>query len=135
MSEVEEHKAVACAFIDAIVRNDVGTVLTLFDESGHVLTMGSTLLSGTVDKKTLGDRIGQVRGAFPNGLAMKVHSVIGEREFVAMEAESHGLLASGKIYNNKFHFLFRFRNQKILELREYMDTEHVTDVLCNGKRP
>jgi len=62
---------------------------------------------------------------------MKVHSVIGEREFVAMEAESHGLWVREDL-RQQVSFLFRFRNQKILELREYMDTEHVTMCFATG---
>jgi len=42
---------------------------------------------------------------------------------------------SGAVYRNEYHFLFRWRDGKLAELREYMDTELVTDVLCGGARP
>ena len=31
--------------------------------------------------------------------------------------------------------LITVRDGRIFECREYMDTEHVTDVICGGKRP
>ena len=52
-----------------------------------------------------------------------------EGERVALEAESHGTHKSGKKYNNHYHFLFRIRDGKIAEIREYADTAHARDVL------
>lgn len=37
-------------------------------------------------------------------------------------------------YQNQYHFLFRFRDGELVTLKEYMDTERVTDVLCGGQR-
>jgi ketosteroid isomerase-like protein len=58
-----------------------------------------------------------------------------EGERVAVEAESLGDHASGQVYSNLYHFLFEFRDGKLLSLKEYMDTERVTEVLCGGMRP
>jgi hypothetical protein len=58
-----------------------------------------------------------------------------EGERVAVEAESKGEHVSGQLYNNLYHFLFEFRDGELLKLKEYMDTERVTDVLCGGARP
>jgi ketosteroid isomerase-like protein len=54
---------------------------------------------------------------------------------VAIEAESSAVHVSGKRFDNKYHFLMRLRDGKIVRLTEYMDTELVTDVLCGGRRP
>lgn len=48
---------------------------------------------------------------------------------VAVEAESYANIKDGKIYNNKYHFLFFVRDGEISEVREYADTAHVIDVL------
>ena len=37
--------------------------------------------------------------------------------------------ASGKPYNNKYHFLLTIKNGKILELKEYMDTQMAAKIL------
>ncbi len=58
-----------------------------------------------------------------------------EGERVAVEASSSGVHASGQRYKNQYHFLFEFRNGRVLHLKEYMDTEQVTDILCGGQRP
>ena len=36
---------------------------------------------------------------------------------------------SGKPYNNKYHFLLKIKDNKILELKEYMDTQLAAKVL------
>jgi ketosteroid isomerase-like protein len=58
-----------------------------------------------------------------------------EDDRVAVEAVSEGLHATGQTYSNEYHFLFRFRDGKVVEFKEYMDTERVTDILCGGQRP
>ena len=52
-----------------------------------------------------------------------------------MEASSEGMHVSGVPYTNDYHFLFEFQDGKLLKLKEYMDTERVTEVLCGGQRP
>jgi ketosteroid isomerase-like protein len=61
--------------------------------------------------------------------------MIAEGNKVAVEASSEGEHVSGLTYSNDYHFLFEFNDGKLLRLKEYMDTEQVTDVLCGGQRP
>ena len=97
--------------------------------------MGNTLISGAADKKALGQKATQILDVFPDGLTMTIHNIIAEGDSVAVEAESMGTNTAGQIYNNKYHFLFRFKGDKVLEVKEYLDTEHVTEVLRGGQRP
>ena len=60
---------------------------------------------------------------------------VAEGDRVAVEATSKGEHVSGQTYSNEYHFLFEFREGKLLRLKEYMDTERVTDILCGGQRP
>jgi ketosteroid isomerase-like protein len=48
---------------------------------------------------------------------------------VAVEAESYARIIGGKIYNNKYHFLFQVQDGAVKEVREYADTAHVIDIL------
>ena len=48
---------------------------------------------------------------------------------VAVESESYAEVKGGRIYNNKYHFLFFIRDGQITRAREYADTAHVIDVL------
>ena len=59
---------------------------------------------------------------------LKVHGVTADGDRVAVEAESHGLLANSKIYNNTYHFLFLFRDGKIYQAKEYNDSAHAAEI-------
>jgi hypothetical protein len=53
-----------------------------------------------------------------------------EDDRVSVESETYGVItATGKVYNNTYHYLFTIRDSKIVSVREYMDTEHIQDVL------
>jgi ketosteroid isomerase-like protein len=96
--------------------------------------MGNTLISGAYDKPAIAAMAAGVLQAFPDGIKFTIHAITAEDDRVAVEAESHARHVSGKPYNNHYHFLFRWRDGQLVELKEYMDTEHVTDVICGGER-
>ena len=135
MSNAEQNKALVASFFDILNRNDVPALLDLYADDGEVTTMGQTLISGTSGKEAIAAAASGALDVFPDGLKFTVLDVVADDDRVAVEAESQGEHVSGKTYNNQYHFKFRFRDGKLVELKEYMDTEHVTDVLCGGQRP
>ncbi len=130
-----DNKARVRAFFDALNRGDTAAIVAAYDEAGQVWTTGNTLISGRFSKAQVQQAAGAIFQDFPQGIRFTVTGMTAEGERVAVEAESVGLHASGKTYTNQYHFLFLFRAGKLLELREYMDTERVTDILCGGQRP
>jgi ketosteroid isomerase-like protein len=68
---------------------------------------------------------------FPNGLNMKIHSVICEGPQVAVQAESDTVVGNGKRYNNRYHFYVLFRGNQIAQFREYNDSNHAREVLMS----
>lgn len=123
------------AFFDALNRGDVAALLDLYAEDGRCVTMGRTLISGTFSKAQITAAAGAIFEAFPAGIRFHIRTMTAEDDRVAVEAESEGGHASGQHYTNEYHFLFRFRDGKVVEFKEYMDTERVTAILCGGQRP
>lgn len=72
---------------------------------------------------------------FPNGIEFTIKDMVAEGNKVAVEASSSGEHVSGQTYANQYHFLFEIIDGKLKSLKEYLDTEVVTDVLCGGQRP
>jgi hypothetical protein len=126
------NKALARRFVDAISRADVDAIVAAYAPDGSCWTSGTMPISGTfgVDRVAAASR--GVLTVFPEGLRFTIHALTAEGDRVAIEAESYGKHVSGKIYNNKYHFVLRARGGKIVEWREYMDTMHANDVLCGG---
>ena len=48
---------------------------------------------------------------------------------MAVEVQGEAIHASGEPYNNQYHFLLRIKNGKIIELKEYMDTQLAAKIL------
>jgi hypothetical protein len=134
-SREAENKARVERFFAALNAGDAPAIADSYAADGRVWTSGQTLISGTFDKAQIQAASGGIFAAFPQGLRFTVNGMVAEGEKVAVEAESRGLHASGRIYTNQYHFLFEFRDGMLVMLKEYMDTERVTDVLCGGQRP
>ncbi len=131
----EENKQRVRRFFQAMCEGDMDTMVGSYAENGDVRTMGNTLISNTHTKSEIAEYAGQIYEAFPAGITFTIKAMTAEGDRVAVEATSHGDHVSGKVYENDYHFLFEFVDGKILHLREYLDTEKVTEVLCGGQRP
>ena len=129
------NKALVVQFMDCLSRGDVSGFTEMYHPSGSVWTSGKTLISGSANKEQIEAAGAAIFDAFPQGLVFTIHGMVAEGNKVAVEAESKGMHRSGRLYNNFYHFLFEFKDKKVLSLKEYMDTELVTDILCAGQRP
>ncbi len=135
MSQVEDNKALIRRFFEAMNTGDTAGILESYAEDGYVQTMGNTLISGVYSKDEIKGFADGIYEAFPQGLSFTVVGITAEGDRVAVEAESSGQHVSGKAYNNFYHFLFIIRDGKVASMKEYLDTELATDILCGGKRP
>lgn len=132
---VQDNKQRVEAFFDAMNRGDSAAIVAAYADDGYVQTMGQTLISGKFTKAQISAAAGAIFETFPQGILFRISAMTAEGERVAVEAESDGMHVSGKRYQNLYHFLFQFRDGKLVTLKEYMDTERVTDILCGGQRP
>lgn len=131
----ESNKTAVIAFFEAMNHADVDGIINAYHDDGYVWTMGETLISGKYSKQQIQAAAGGIFAAFPHGIHFRILGMIAEADQVAVEATSRGEHVSGRVYDNHYHFLFTFRDGKLLELKEFMDTEKVTDILCGGQRP
>lgn len=136
MSIEQRNKALAQAFFDILNRGDIPALIDAYADDGRCVTMGNTLISGTYTRDQVAAAAGGIFTVFPQGIRFTIKAMTAEGERVAVEAESEGAHVSGQLYTNQYHFLMRYRDGKLVEFKEYMDTERVTDILCGGqKRP
>ncbi|MDG2046586.1 MAG: nuclear transport factor 2 family protein [Halioglobus sp.] len=131
----ESNKKLVTQFFDALNRGDVAFIVDAYAADGCVQTMGNTLISGIFSREQIAASAAGIFDVFPSGLTFTILSMVGEGNKVAVEATSEGEHVSGQTYSNEYHFLFEFQSGKLIRLKEYMDTERVTDILCGGQRP
>jgi ketosteroid isomerase-like protein len=135
MNDLDRNKAMARQLVEAMSRGDTQWFMDNYTDDVEVWTMGSTLISGRYDKAAVARYAAGIFEAFPRGIQFTIHGMVAEGDTVAMETESMGEHVSGKTYNNFYHMLVKFRDGKIRLLKEYLDTELVTEVLAGGQRP
>jgi ketosteroid isomerase-like protein len=134
-SNSDKNKAIVARFFEAMNQGDVPFIVNAYADDGCLQTMGNTLISGTFTKDQITQSAGGIFEVFPDGIRFEILDMVAEGDKVAVEATSEGKHVSGATYSNEYHFLFEFRDGKLVRLKEYMDTERVTDILCGGQRP
>jgi uncharacterized protein len=71
---------------------------------------------------------GTFAGMFKAPSVITVYGVTAEGDRVAIEAEGRAELKNGKIYANRYHYLFVFRDGKICRAKLYNDTKHAAEI-------
>jgi ketosteroid isomerase-like protein len=61
---------------------------------------------------------------------MMAHRFIADDDYVVVEGSGQNTTPDGKLYNNKYCWVCRLSEGKIHELREYMDTQLVTETFA-----
>lgn len=65
-----------------------------------------------------------------NGIRVMPGLVMEDSEHLMVEATSRAALKNGRIYDNRYIFLFRFDGNRIALVKEYSDSAHVKDVFA-----
>lgn len=137
MNDVAKNKQLAREYLERIGKGDVEGVVDLFVDDGAIIVESNTLLPPEVrGKEAIRQLITALPEMFPEtGLRIIIDDVTAEENRVAIRAHSDAKHASGKMYQNRYHFLLYFQDGKILSSHEYLDSLHLTDVFFDGARP
>ena len=135
MTELKSNKTVCSNLLVAVGMGDVQAIADSYADDGYCETMGRTLISGRHSKEMVAAAADRILDMFPKGITFDVLNITAEDDRVTIEAVSHGDHVSGVHYSNHYHFFFKLRDHKIVAMKEFMDTELVTEVLCGGQRP
>lgn len=134
MTSPEDNKQTVRGFFERFAAGDVPGALGLLDDAVVWRAMGAEggpPISGEMDKQGIGDLMGTVKEAFPEGMRLTPTGWTAEGDRVAVEMESYGKKTNGTVYNNHYHFLVTLRDGKLTALREYMDTYHAKRVFID----
>lgn len=125
MNDIQSNKKVAARYLELVAKGDAKGVADLFTEDGAIIVPSSTdLPDETRGRKAVEQLVAQVLTVFPKtGLHVKIDQMTCEDNRVAAVCHAEGAIsASGKPYDNRYHFLFYFEGGKIKEVHEYMDS-------------
>ncbi len=123
------NKDVAARFFDQFSNGDIDAAFGLVSDDVAWWVPGDLPFSGTKTKAQYMQIVGSIQNGFPNGLKLDATSMIAEGDKVAVEVSSFGEHVNGKTYTNTYHFLMTMENGQITEVKEYMDTLHLFQLI------
>ena len=125
----ESNKQVVSNFFELFSNGEIDQAFALVSDDVSWWVAGDLPFSGTKTKTEYLQVVGSIQKGFPGGLELRVTSMIAEGEKVAAEVESHGEHANGRTYANKYHFLITVRDGQFVEVKEYLDTLHLFQLI------
>jgi ketosteroid isomerase-like protein len=128
MSQIEKNKELVQEFFN-LLSSGSDKYLDFYNDESVIWTAGENAIGGSRSKSEVVDFAKSVLDSFPEGITFNVVNLVSENDYVAAEVEGSAIHVSGKLYNNKYHFLLKIKNNEILELKEYMDTQLAAKVL------
>ena len=128
MSQIEKNKELVQEFFN-LLSSGSDKYLDFYNEESVIWTAGENAIGGSRSKSEVVGFAKNVLDSFPEGITFNVVNLVAENDYVAAEVEGSAIHVSGKPYNNKYHFLLKIKDNEILELKEYMDTQLAAKVL------
>ena len=127
-SVTDQNKKITKEFFEAL-SNGSDKYLDFYTDESIIWTAGNNAIGGTRTKKEVVSFAQNILSSFPSGIKFNITGITAEDERVAVEISGEAIHASGEAYNNQYHFLLRIKDGKILELKEYMDTQLAAKIL------
>ena len=127
-SVTDQNKKITKEFFEAL-SNGSDKYLDFYTDESIIWTAGNNAIGGTRTKKEVVSFAQNILSAFPTGITFNIKGMTAEDERVAVEINGEAMHASGATYNNQYHFLLIIKDGKILELKEYMDTQLAAKIL------
>jgi len=128
VSQIEKNKGLVQEFFN-LLSSGSDEYLDFYTEESLIWTAGENAIGGSRSKGEVVSFAKSILNSFPEGISFRVVNLVAENDRVAAEVEGSAMHVSGKPYNNKYHFLLKIKDNKILELKEYMDTQLAAKVL------
>jgi hypothetical protein len=127
-SVTDQNKKITKEFFEAL-SNGSDKYLDFYTDESIIWTAGNNAIGGTRTKEEVVSFAQNILAAFPTGIKFYITGITAEEDRVAVEIDGEAVHASGETYNNQYHFLLIIKDGKILELKEYMDTQLAAKIL------
>ena len=130
----DSNKALVLEFLQRLESGNIDHALTLLSDDATWWVGGKPEqfpVAGTMNKEQLRGLLNKLVTPMPNGLRMTPSGITAEGARVAVEVESYGHAANGRLYNNQYHFLFVVEGDLICSVKEYLDTLHTKAVFLD----
>ena len=99
--------------------------------------MGAHPLAGTYRTKDdfLAHTFARLNKLLKEGVVLRVTNLLVDRDTAAVELQSLSTALNGKPFNNRYCWIVRFSNGTIVEVRAYLDSALVQQLIDENERP
>ena len=133
MDKAKTNEQLARVFFRKLSTGNLELVRPLFHKDAAWIVRAKGIPGAGIHKgrdHIIDDFLGPVRNLFePGDPKIFVDRVFGKGPLVAVQSKSLGKMRNGKKYENNYAWILKFRNGKIIELSEYMDTYYVSTLV------
>lgn len=126
---LESNKQVVRRFWEAFSASRLQDAYDLLTADATWWIAGELSISGTYTKAKFIELSSGIITEFPRGIQVTPTVLTAEDDRVAMEATSYGERSNGRVYQNRYHMQHVIRDDKLLAVREYLDTDHANRIL------
>jgi uncharacterized protein len=125
-----KNKQIILKYFDAVKRGDKEAILELLTDDFVFKGMGRhpEWMRYQWGAEAFADAPREMSTKMKKPIVMNLRGMISEDDRVAVQADSYAEMNNGKIYDNAYHFVFTFKNDKIREVLEYCCTYTVFEV-------
>lgn len=126
----EANKQIVRDLYGAIGSGDLDGFLNLLAEDVEWYFIGSHRFAGTLRGKQqiVDDLIAILGNELEGPISLEIRQLIAEGDKVVAEMQGTSRGKNGKDYNNTYNIILTVRDGLVHEMREYLDTELVTEV-------
>ncbi len=99
--------------------------------------MGTHPLAGTYHTKAdfLAHTFARLNKLLKEGVVLRVTNLLVDGDTAVVELHSLSTALNGKPFNNRYYWIARFSNGKIVEVRAYLDSALVQQLIDENERP
>ena len=129
-STTERNRATITSIFEAMSRGETRPFGEAMAEDFTWRMTGTTAWSGTYAGKADVQRmLGTLRQQWATQYKSTPSRILADGDHVVVETRGDVVTKTGKPYNNTYCFVIRMRDDKMVELTEYFDTELVSSAL------
>ena len=127
---ISENKQVVRRFYDAAARGDMDACFAVLADDVKWTNIGTTKFSGTYTGKqaVLEQLLGPLFAQLKAGIFPTIENLIAEADAVVAQTTGTAETHDGVPYNNSYCQVMRIRQGKIVEVKEYFDTQLTNSV-------
>ena len=119
--DIEANKAAVRSWFEAVNRGDEAAILALTTDDFGFMTMARQpeWLLYHWNREQFSKVPSTMSTVLKAPIQLKIIDITAEGDRVAVEAETDSEMLDGRRYNNAYHFVFKLRDGKFYEVREY----------------